>query len=70
MLYIHNNPVYHGFCDHPIEYGWSSYIACTSNKPTKLKRAVVIDWFNDLQNFKECHNQALQADKIDEWLGI
>jgi hypothetical protein len=70
LLYIHNNPVHHGFCDHPIEYGWSSYLACTSNKLTKLKRVVVMDWFNDLQNFKECHNQALQADEIEEWLGI
>jgi len=25
VLYIHNNPVHHGFCSHPVEYGWSSY---------------------------------------------
>jgi len=24
--YIHNNPVHHGFCNHPSEYPWSSYL--------------------------------------------
>ncbi len=26
ILYIHNNPVHHGFCSHPMEYSWSSYL--------------------------------------------
>ncbi|MDP4270936.1 MAG: hypothetical protein Q8909_12525, partial [Bacteroidota bacterium] len=26
VIYIHNNPVHHGFCDHPMEYPWSSYL--------------------------------------------
>ncbi len=25
MDYIHNNPVKHGFADHPGDYPWSSY---------------------------------------------
>ena len=43
-LYIHNNPVHHGFCSHPIEYGWSSYLTYVSPKPTKLKRSETIEW--------------------------
>ncbi|WP_193323852.1 hypothetical protein [Marinifilum sp. N1E240] len=41
-MYIHNNPVHHGFCSHPIE--WSSYLTYVSPKPTKLKRSETIEW--------------------------
>jgi putative transposase len=51
ILYIHNNPVHHGFCSHPLEYAWSSYHTCTSAKPTKLKRGSVIGWFNNQEGF-------------------
>lgn len=42
VVYIHSNPVHHGFCSHPVEYPWSSYLTCTSDKATKLKRDKVI----------------------------
>jgi putative transposase len=70
ILYIHNNPVHHGFCSHPLEYAWSSYHTCTSVKPTKLKRAEVINWFNDRSNFKMVHEQEIERDKIEGWLGM
>ena len=44
VLNIHNNPVHHGFCSHPIEYGWSSYLTYVGPKPTKLKRSETIEW--------------------------
>jgi len=47
ILYIHNNPVHHGFCEHPLEYPWSSYLTCISVKPTKLHRDAVIGWFDN-----------------------
>jgi putative transposase len=43
--YIHNNPVHHGFCSFPADYPWSSYGSIISEKPTKLKRHKVLDWF-------------------------
>jgi putative transposase len=70
ILYIHNNPIHHGFCSHPLEYTWSSYHTCTSVKPTKLKRAEVIEWFNDRSNFKLVHEQEIERDKIEGWLGM
>lgn len=48
VLYIHNNPVHHGFCQHPLEYPWSSYLSCISIKPTKLHRKAVIGWFDNM----------------------
>lgn len=68
VLYIHNNPVHHGFCEHPIEYPWSSYLTCTSIKPTKLKREAVIQWFDDGTNFNTVHEQQIEREEIELWL--
>lgn len=70
VLYIHNNPVHHGFCSHPLEYGRSSYLTCLSHKPTKLKREKTLEWFNDKANFKYMHNKAVEVMEIEEWLGV
>ena len=55
IVYIHNNPVHHKICDNPLEYAWSSYLSCLSDKPTKLKRQEVIEMFDDIENFKYVH---------------
>jgi REP element-mobilizing transposase RayT len=55
IAYIHNNPIHHNSCEHPLQYPWSSYITCLSNKPTKLKRKDVIELFGDIENFKYVH---------------
>lgn len=55
IVYLHNNPVNHGICNHPSEYPWSSYASCISNKPTKLKRSEVIKRFDDIENFIFVH---------------
>ena len=68
ILYIHNNPVHHGFCDHPMEYPWSSYLSCISIKPTKLHRDSVIGWFDDEANFKYMHDQKIDIERIEHWL--
>lgn len=70
LLYIHNNPVHHGFCEHPMDYPWSSYLSCISLKPTNLERNIVIGWFDDMGNFKETHNSKIDIIKIEEMLEI
>ena len=70
ILYIHNNPVHHGFCSHPIEYPWCSYLSCISIKPTKLHREAVIGWFDSEANFKTMHNGKLDIEGIEGWLEI
>jgi len=68
ILYIHNNPVHHRFCSHPLEYPWSSYLSCISVKPTRLKRETVIGWFDNRANFKNMHNQIIDIDRIEKYL--
>ena len=55
ILYIHNNPVKHGFCKRPVDYPWSSYLSLISIKPTKLARERVIGYFDSQANFKIRH---------------
>jgi len=70
VLYIHGNPVHHGFCDHPSQYPWSSYLTCLSKRQTKLMRETVISWFDDIDNFRYMHNRDLPASEIDDWLQL
>ena len=70
ILYIHNNPVHHGFCSHPVEYPWSSYLTCISIKPTRLKREAVLGWFDSEANFRLVHEDKIEIEKIERWLEV
>lgn len=70
ITYIHNNPIHHNICEHPIQYPWSSYISCISEKPTKLKRKEIIKLFNDLENFEYVHQEKTDYLSIEQSLGI
>jgi putative transposase len=70
LLYIHNNPVHHGFCSHAVEYPWSSYLTCISLKPTKLKRQAIIGWFDGEANLKTLHNGKVEVDKLENWIEL
>lgn len=70
ILYIHNNPIHHGFCEHPLEYPWSSYLSCISVKPTKLQRDDVIAWFDGQANFKTKHGEKINFLDLENWLEI
>ncbi len=70
VLYIHNNPIHHGFCEHPLEYPWTSYLSCISIKPTKLQRGEVIGWFDGEADFKTKHGKKMNFGELEEWLGF
>jgi REP element-mobilizing transposase RayT len=53
--YIHYNPVEAGLAKNPKYWKFSSYKSFLSKQTTKLKRAEVISWFDDLDNFIYCH---------------
>ncbi len=63
IVYIHNNPVKHGFTEHAMDYPWSSYLTVVSTKNTKLKREDILDYFNDIENFKYMHRPGLIDDE-------
>lgn len=55
VLYIHRNPVNHGFADSPDQRKYSSYSEIVSKKESMLKRKEVIAWFEDLGNLTAMH---------------
>lgn len=57
VAYIHLNPVKHNFIDDFRKYKYSSYNSILSNKPSKLEREKVIEWFDDIENFKSWHSE-------------
>ncbi len=70
VVYIHQNPVHHGFCGHPVEYAWSSFLTCISLKTTSLKRDAVIGWFDNVGNFKTKHDQIINRREIEDYLEL
>jgi REP element-mobilizing transposase RayT len=55
LIYIHNNPVNHGYCDDSIEYSWTSYHDYLSNESTFINKEVALKWFDGVEEFKEAH---------------
>ena len=55
VAYIHLNPIKHGLSDN-LSYPYSSYNAMISNKKTLIKREDVLNYFEDIENFKYWHN--------------
>jgi len=55
VRYIHFNPQKHGFVADFREYPYSSYQAMLSDRATRLKREVVLEWFGDRAAFVEFH---------------
>lgn len=70
ILYIHNNPVHHGFCSHPVEYPWNSYLSYISLQPTKIQRESVKGWFDDEANFRYWLDGKVEVSEIENWLQI
>ena len=64
IVYIHQNPVHHGFTTDYKDYPWSSYGSILSEKSTKIKRKAVLDWFDGSENFMFAHKRFLDPDSI------
>lgn len=68
VYYINHNPVHHGFANNMSEYPWSSYLTILSSKKSLLKRCEVIEWFDDIDNYKYFHNQQHKLDELKDLL--
>ncbi len=62
--YIHFNPQKHEFVSDFREWHHSSYHTLCSERPTKLQRVQVIDWFNGRAAFHEIHQQRVNEKQI------
>ncbi len=74
IYYIHHNPIHHGFCEHFLEYPWSSYLSILSPKTTNLKRAEVLEWYRNKKNLVQHHTKEqlekyndLKIERSNDW---
>jgi putative transposase len=68
VLYIHNNPVHHGFCNYPLEYAWSSFLLEPSDEMATRNRNEVIEWFGGKSEFDAAHFQNNEEDNVKKYL--
>ena len=57
LLYIHANPVRHGFINCMSDWKYSSFNSLISDKLTQLKRTEAVALFDNIENFKFCHQE-------------
>jgi REP element-mobilizing transposase RayT len=68
VYYIHHNPIHHHFTHSFSGYSWTSYNAYLENKQTFLKKEIVIDWFDDLENFIFFHQEEHDLSVIEDFI--
>ena len=57
IIYVHLNPVKHRFTDNFGTYLHSSYRSYLSDKHSSIDRQFILELFDDLGNFKFCHDE-------------
>ncbi len=65
IYYIHANPQHHGLIADFREWPWSSYHRMLLNKPSKLKKAEVLDWFGNPKAYIQFHELVRKEQLID-----
>ncbi len=56
IRYIHRNPQKHGFVTDFRDYPYSSYHVFLGDRPTRLPRAEVLEWFGNRTRFARLHD--------------
>ena len=68
VLYIHLNPVHHGFCNDPAEYPWSSFLAGGPQTLGMAFRPEMISWFGGEENYFVMHRQRSLVMPSADWM--
>ncbi len=64
--YIHQNPQKHGICEDFKTYSYSSYGRILVEKPTKLMKTEVLNWFGSKNGYKDVHHSLKSDNNIIE----
>jgi REP element-mobilizing transposase RayT len=57
IAYIHQNPQKHKFVEDFRDWKYSSYGVLLSDKPTKIQRDIVLDWFGGKDRYLKLHEE-------------
>jgi hypothetical protein len=61
------NPVKHKFCEHPVEYPWTSFLPFLSDRRTRLKKDIALEWFDSMGDFELEHHREQNFDDIQRY---
>src|SRR5690554_6272089 len=62
IIYIHQNPIRHGFALNLMDWAYSSYRSYVAQKPSLLQREEVLGWFGSLERLQKDHQSDLSMD--------
>ena len=65
VAYIHRNPQKHRFVDDFRSWPYTSYRAALSDKPTRIQRDAVLDWFDGWAGFRTFHSSSINEVTIE-----
>ncbi|MCC5937547.1 MAG: transposase [Lunatimonas sp.] len=68
VIYIHQNPVKHQLTKRPFDWKYSSFQAYLSEKPSKVSRKLVLEWFGGLEGFKTAHQENVENFTPEDFL--
>ncbi|TAH21217.1 MAG: hypothetical protein EAZ08_04255 [Cytophagales bacterium] len=68
IYYIHRNPVHHRLAQHYKNYVWSSYQRILNDKPTKLEKKAVLEWFGGKETYQQFHTELQDLSSIEHLL--
>jgi len=68
IRYIHHNPQTHGIVSNFKDWPYTSYDAILTEKPSRVARADVLDWFGSKHEFVEAHETAVDEAKIEKFI--
>jgi putative transposase len=66
VYYIHANPQIHNICDDFKNYPWSSYNRIITQRPSKLNKGGVLEWFNGSLGYIAFHAQKNESLILEE----
>ena len=64
VRYIHQNPQKHKFVEDFRDWKWSSYGAILADKPTRLSRDAVLEWFGNREDYLSLHKEWVEDAKM------
>ena len=69
ITYIHRNPQKHNLVTDFRDWPHSSYHAILHDKPTRIDKTAVLDWYGSLAQFQEAHQTHPNETPLQKWLG-
>jgi len=65
IAYIHQNPEKHGLCKDFRLYEFSSYRRILNEKPSKLKKKEVLEWFYGAEAYIKFHDLTIKSSEFE-----